>query len=68
MATTTNTYNDTKNKNSSSLGLTALIALGISCTFGSSWLVMGGMWLDAAGGPINAIISFVIYTAHTCNC
>lgn len=48
--------------NDSSLGLTALIALGISCTFGSSWLVMGGIWLEAAGGPINAIISFLIYT------
>ncbi|MGB3367429.1 MAG: APC family permease [Acidaminobacteraceae bacterium] len=60
---TTTIYNERKNKNKNSLGLTALISLGISCTFGASWLVMGGIWLEEAGGPINAIISFIIYTA-----
>lgn len=46
----------------SSIGLMGLIALGISCIFGSSWLVMGGIWLEKSGGPLNAIISFIFYT------
>lgn len=56
------THTSKSQSTKSSIGLMGLIALGISCIFGSSWLVMGGIWLEKSGGPLNAIISFIFYT------
>lgn len=37
-----------------------LIALGIGCMLGTSWLLLTGPWLSAAGGPLNLVVAFVL--------
>jgi len=51
---------DGKQDLSKSMNFSGLLGMGIGCIFGSSWLVMAGTWLDISGGPINAIIAFVL--------
>lgn len=34
--------------------------LCLSAIFGSSWLLTSGAWLDRAGGPVNALIAFIL--------
>ncbi|MHC5250976.1 APC family permease [Listeria kieliensis] len=44
---------------SKSISIWGYLGMGIGAVFGSSWLLMTGIWLDAAGGPVNALIAFV---------
>lgn len=45
---------------SKSISIVGFLGLGIGAVFGSSWLLMTGIWLDTAGGPLNAIIAFAL--------
>ena len=49
-----------KQELSKSISFVGFLGMGIGCVFGASWLIMTGTWLNAAGGPINAIIAFVL--------
>ena len=42
------------------IGFAGFLGMGIGCVFGSSWLLMTGMWLTASGGPLNAMLAFGI--------
>lgn len=44
---------------SKSISIWGYLGMGIGAVFGASWLLMTGIWLDAAGGPINALIAFI---------
>ena len=37
-----------------------LVAMGIGCMLGTSWLLLTGTWLDTAGGPLNLAVAFVL--------
>ncbi len=43
-----------------SISFFGLIALGIGCMFGTSWLLLSAGWLDKAGGPWNVVIALVL--------
>ena len=30
-----------------------LVAMGIGCMLGTSWLLLTGTWLETAGGPVS---------------
>ena len=32
-----------------------LVAMGIGCMLGTSWLLLTGAWLETAGGPLNLV-------------
>jgi amino acid transporter len=49
-----------KMKLSKSVSLLGFFGLGLSAIFGASWLLTSGIWLDAAGGPYNALIAFAL--------
>ncbi|TSJ59523.1 amino acid permease [Atlantibacter subterranea] len=36
------------------------LGMGIGCVFGASWLVLTGVWLDTAGGPLNVVIAIIL--------
>lgn len=44
---------------SKSISIWGYLGMGIGAVFGASWLLMTGIWLDAAGGPMNALIAFI---------
>ncbi|MDH6365352.1 APA family basic amino acid/polyamine antiporter [Enterococcus sp. PF1-24] len=44
---------------SKSISLWGYLGMGIGAVFGASWLLMTGIWLDAAGGPMNALLAFI---------
>lgn len=43
-----------------SISFFGLIALGIGCMFGTSWLLLSAGWLDRAGGPWNVILALFL--------
>lgn len=45
---------------SKSISIWGYLGMGIGAVFGASWLLMTGIWLDTAGGPINAILAFLL--------
>lgn len=42
-----------------SISFIGFLGMGIGCVFGSSWLLMAGYWMTAAGGPVNAALAFI---------
>lgn len=42
------------------ISFTGFLGMGIGCVFGASWLIMSGIWLDTAGGPVNAILAMLL--------
>lgn len=48
------------NPPSKSFSFFGLVAMGISCMVGTSWLLLTGTWLDTAGGPLNLIVAFAL--------
>lgn len=44
---------------SKSISIRGYLGMGIGAVFGASWLLMTGIWLDTAGGPMNALLAFV---------
>ena len=34
-----------------------LVAMGIGCMLGTSWLLLTGTWLETAGGPLNLVVA-----------
>lgn len=49
-----------KVKLAKSISTIGFFGLGLSAVFGASWLLTSGVWLDRAGGPVNALIAFVL--------
>ena len=45
-------------KSGSSISYFGLVALGVGCMLGTSWLLLTGTWLDTAGGPLNLAVAF----------
>ena len=45
-------------KGGSSISYFGLVALGVGCMLGTSWLLLTGTWLDTAGGPLNLAVAF----------
>lgn len=43
-----------------SISFVGFLGMGIGCVFGSSWLLMTGIWISASGGPANAMLAFVL--------
>ena len=43
-----------------SISFFGLVAMGIGCMLGTSWLLLTGTWLETAGGPLNLIVAFVL--------
>jgi len=43
-----------------SISFVGFLGMGIGCVFGSSWLLMTGIWMNASGGPVNALLAFVL--------
>ncbi|MBM6924931.1 APC family permease [Pseudoflavonifractor phocaeensis] len=37
-----------------------LVAMGVGCMLGTSWLLLTGTWLDTAGGPLNLAVAFAL--------
>ena len=37
-----------------------LVAMGIGCMLGTSWLLLTGPWLEVAGGPLNLAVAFAL--------
>lgn len=47
-------------KLSKSISLFGFFGLGLSAVFGASWLLTTGIWIDTAGGPMNALLAFLL--------
>lgn len=45
---------------SKSISLIGYLGMGIGAVFGASWLLTTGIWIDRAGGPVNALLAFVL--------
>ena len=45
---------------SKSISLVGYLGMGVGAVFGASWLLTTGIWIDRAGGPINALLAFVL--------
>ena len=45
---------------SRSISFFGLVAMGIGCMLGTSWLLLTGTWLDTAGGPLNLAVAFLL--------
>ncbi len=43
-----------------SISFFGLVAMGIGCMLGTSWLLLTGTWLETAGGPLNLVVAFVL--------
>ena len=43
-----------------SISYFGLVAMGIGCMLGTSWLLLTGTWLETAGGPLNLVVAFVL--------
>lgn len=43
-----------------SISFFGLVAMGIGCMLGTSWLLLTGTWLDTAGGPLNLAVAFIL--------
>lgn len=46
--------------NHNSISFFGLVAMGIGCMLGTSWLLLTGTWLETAGGPLNLIVAFAL--------
>ena len=44
----------------SKISFFGLVAMGIGCMLGTSWLLLTGTWLDTAGGPLNLAVAFIL--------
>lgn len=53
-------HNEVPIKLERTIGFAGFLGMGIGCVFGSSWLLMTGIWMDASGGPLNALLAFII--------
>ena len=43
-----------------SINFFGLLAMGIGCMFGTSWLLLTAGWLDKAGGPWNVVLALAL--------
>ena len=43
-----------------SISFFGLVAMGIGCMLGTSWLLLTGTWLETAGGPLNLAVAFAL--------
>ncbi|WP_418271338.1 APC family permease [Intestinimonas sp.] len=43
-----------------SISFFGLVAMGIGCMLGTSWLLLTGPWLEVAGGPLNLAVAFAL--------
>ena len=43
-----------------SISYFGLVAMGIGCMLGTSWLLLTGTWLETAGGPLNLAVAFAL--------
>ena len=43
-----------------SISFFGLVAMGIGCMLGTSWLLLPGPWLEVAGGPLNLAVAFAL--------
>ena len=42
-----------------SISYFGLVAMGVGCMLGTSWLLLTGTWLETAGGPLNLAVAFL---------
>lgn len=52
--------NKSNEKMERSINFFGLLAMGIGCMFGTSWLLLTAGWLDKAGGPWNVVLALVL--------
>ncbi len=50
----------TNEKMDRSINFFGLLAMGIGCMFGTSWLLLTAGWLDRAGGPWNVVLALIL--------
>lgn len=43
-----------------SISFFGLVAMGVGCMLGTSWLLLTGTWLETAGGPLNLAVAFLL--------
>ena len=43
-----------------SISFFGLVAMGLGCMLGTSWLLLTGPWLEVAGGPLNLAVAFAL--------
>lgn len=43
-----------------SISFFGLVAMGIGCMLGTSWLLLTGPWLEVGGGPLNLAVAFAL--------
>ena len=43
-----------------SISYFGLVAMGVGCMLGTSWLLLTGTWLETAGGPLNLAVAFLL--------
>ena len=43
-----------------SISFFGLVAMGVGCMLGTSWLLLTGTWLEAAGGPLDLVVAFAL--------
>ena len=46
-----------------SISFFGLVAMGVGCMLGTSWLLLTGTWLETAGGPLNLAVAFLLCMA-----
>lgn len=49
-----------KPSDNKSISFFGLVAMGIGCMLGTSWLLLTGTWLETAGGPLNLAVAFAL--------
>lgn len=52
--------NRSNDKMDRSINFFGLLAMGIGCMFGTSWLLLTAGWLDKAGGPLNVVLALIL--------
>ncbi len=52
--------NKSNEKMDRSINFFGLLAMGIGCMFGTSWLLLTAGWLDKAGGPFNVVVALIL--------
>lgn len=55
-----NAYENNDKKLDKSISPAGFLIMGLSCVFGSSWLLLSNTWLIAGKTPTNVIIAFII--------
>jgi len=46
-----------------SISFFGLVAMGVGCMLGTSWLLLTGTWLETARGPLNLAVAFLLCMA-----